>query len=215
MFASISGKKVYDISMMIEPTMPVYKNREEKRPVFSVTSDFKEKGVYETRLTLDLHTGTHIDAPLHMIEGGKTIEQLDLEQFLTPCKVLDLTGVEGGIRDNDLDKTEVQINKGDFILLKTRNSLKNNPGEDFVFLEKSGARFLLEKGITGVGIDSLGIERDQPGHPTHKQLLSRKVILVEGLRLKEVGAGEYLLTLLPLKIKGVEAAPVRAFLIDR
>src|SRR5690554_5211719 len=89
----MGDKKVYDISMIIEPSMPVYKNREEMRPKIAVTSDFRENEVYKSRIFMELHTGTHIDAPLHMIEGGKTADQLSLEQLYRHCKVLDLTGV--------------------------------------------------------------------------------------------------------------------------
>ena len=74
---------------------------------------------------------------------------------------------------------------------------------------------MLETGIIGVGIDSLGIERSQPGHETHKTLLGNSIMILEGLRLKEVVEGKYILIAAPLNIPGVEASPVRAFLMDR
>src|SRR5690554_5664965 len=123
----MGDKKVYDISMTIEPSMPVYKNREELRPEISVISDFKKNQVYQSSISMNLHTGTHIDAPLHMIEGGESADQLSLEQLYKHCKVLDLSGVDDGITDNDLKKTGLKIEEDDFILLKTRNSFRDNP----------------------------------------------------------------------------------------
>ena len=73
----------------------------------------------------------------------------------------------------------------------------------------------MDKGVIGAGIDSLGIERNQPNHETHKTLLSNKIMILEGLRLKHVEEGPYLLIAAPLNIPGVEASPVRAFLIER
>lgn len=84
---------------------------------------------------------------------------------------------------------------------------------EFVYLDKSGALYLKEKEIVGVGIDALGIERSQPDHETHKILLEAGIVILEGLRLKDVEEGEYFLYAAPLKIKGAEAAPTRAVLI--
>ena len=99
--------------------------------------------------------------------------------------------------------------------MKTKNSWDDQFQSDFIYLDKSGAEFLEENNVLGVGIDALGIERNQPYHETHKILLSRHIPILEGLRLKEVPAGEYILHALPLKIAGVEAAPTRAVLITK
>lgn len=68
--------------------------------------------------------------------------------------------------------------------------------------------------MRGVGIDSLGIERSQEGHPTHKTLFNNSIIIVEGLRLKEVVEGEYFMVIAPLKLEGTDGSPARALLID-
>src|SRR5690606_11028299 len=106
-----------------------------------------------------------------------------------------------------------EISEGDFILFKTRNSTEDILEKDFIYLDKAGAKYLRDKKIKGVGIDSLGIERDQPGHETHTMLFEAGIVILEGLKLDEVDEGEYFLFAAPLKIKGVEAAPVRAVLI--
>ncbi len=198
--------------MSIYPGMPVYKNRAEKAPVFQVTRDFSAGTVYESKITLDMHTGTHLDAPLHVVENGKTVESIDLSRVITKCRVIDMTHIETKITGDDLET--VNIRPGEFVLFKTRNSFTLKFEECFIYLDESAARYLRDKGIRGVGIDSLGIERGQPGHPTHKLLLGSETVILEGLRLAEINEGEYFLIALPLKIDGAEASPVRAVLID-
>lgn len=205
--------KLYDISMRVTPDIITYKNNEANKPIFENQADFSNSSHYETRVTTNLHTGTHIDAPLHMIDGGATMEAYALDRFISGCRVLDLTDVKGMIHKEDLEP--FGIGEGEFILLKTSNSLEDHFNFEFVSLAADGAAYLADLGINGVGIDSLGIERDQEGHPTHKALLSKNIIILEGLRLKEVPAGQYELIALPVRLVGVEAAPTRAVLIQR
>ncbi|NLI60715.1 MAG: cyclase family protein [Clostridiales bacterium] len=204
---------IIDISMPITIDMPVYKNRDEKRPSIELVRDFTSGSVYESRLSIELHTGTHIDAPLHMIEGGEDITVYPIARSVSPCRVLDLTNIEDGITKEDLVNKEIVA--GEFVLLKTRNSWHDEFNPDFIYLEESGAKYLVEKGIIGAGIDSLGIERSQADHGTHKSLLGNGIMILEGLRLKHVQEGIYMLIAAPLNIPGVEASPVRAFLMDR
>jgi len=203
--------KIYDISMPIFHEMPVYKNKEEKRPTLRTIQDFTTGSAYESRIDIEMHTGTHVDAPLHMIDGGATIDHIDLSKVVTPCKVLDLTHVNQQITAEDLREQPIQ--QGDFLLFKTKNSDDKTFNREFVFLEKSGAEFLVGKGIKGVGTDALGIERSQPGHGTHIQLMNAGIVILEGLRLKDILAGEYFLYAAPLYIRGAEAAPTRAVLV--
>jgi len=204
---------IHDISMLIEREMPVYKNREEKRPELTVVRHHGMGQIHESRLQLDLHCGTHLDAPLHVLKDGDTIEKIEPANLLRTCKVLDLTAVPAAITRAELEKQELA--SGDFILFKTRNSDQDNFDAAFVYLEKSGALYLARKGIAGVGIDSLGIERDQPGYETHKALFSAGIMILEGLRLAGVAPGPYYLVALPLKIKGAEASPLRAILLEK
>lgn len=203
--------KIYDISMSISEDMPVYNGKASKKPVFKVESNFQTASAYETRLNINLHTGTHMDAPLHFIEGGGTIDLLELEKVVRKCKVFDFQEVENCITQEQL--AQKNIVTGDFVILKTKNSFVDILEKDFIFVDKSGAEYLRSKKIVGVGIDSLGIERSQPKHETHKTLLGEGIVILEGLRLKDVEEGEYLLVAAPIKIASAEAAPVRALLI--
>jgi len=206
--------KIHDISMPIHKNMSVYKNREEKRPILTVTRDFNNGSAYESKIEMDLHTGTHIDAPLHMIQDGKTIETLSLEKVITECKVYELTN----INDNAIKREYLKgldINTNDFVLFKTKNSYDESFNPDFVFLEKTAAQYLKELNVKGVGIDALGIERSQPEHETHKILFEAGIVIIEGLRLKDIQAGTYQLIALPLPIIGAEAAPARVILVEQ
>lgn len=205
--------KIHDISMEIKPEMMVYKNSQKKVPIFENIANYLTSDYYETDIKVNIHTGTHIDAPLHMIKDGHTMVSYDIERFVSKAKVLDLTHVEDMIKRQDLEKCDIQ--KDDFLLFKTRNSYDQEFNMAWISLERSGAAYLVEKGVVGVGIDALGIERGQADHLTHIQLLSAGIMIVEGLQLAEVEAKEYELIVLPLKILGLEGAPARAILIER
>lgn len=204
--------KYYDISMKISENMMVYKNRDEKRPKREMTAKYSEKQMNESRMFIDLHTGTHIDAPFHMIDGGETIESMDISKFIGKTKVLDLTEVSDGITKSDLEKKSIPNDS--FLLFKTKNSHDEEYNTNFIYLKADGAKYLRDKGIRGVGIDALGIERSQPGHETHKILLGNGIIIIEGLRLKDIDEGEYMMYALPLKIDGGDGAPARVVLSE-
>lgn len=201
--------KIYDVTGSIFEGMTVYKNKPEKQPKLkTVTNGY----VTETRIELDVHTGTHIDAPLHMVADGAAFESISLENLVGKCKVLDLTEVEDRITKEDLEKHAIQ--KGDFILFKTKNSFESQFHFEFIFLSLDGAEYLTQVGVRGVGIDALGIERSQSGHPTHKILFSNGMIIMEGLCLKGIEQGEYFMVAAPLKLVGTEASPARVLLLE-
>ncbi|SHN28028.1 cyclase family protein [Gracilibacillus kekensis] len=203
--------KFYDISMEVHPDMQVWEDIEGAKPVF----DRNTSGhVTSTTAHIGLHTGTHIDAPLHMINDADTFETIQLERLVRKVKVIDLEDVNDGITSSDLEAHSIE--KGDFILCKTKNSYYDEPSFDFnfIFLKEDGAEYLKELGIEGIGIDTLGIERSQEGNPTHRTLFSHDIIIIEGLRLKDITPGEYFMIAAPLKLVGTEAAPARVLLFE-
>lgn len=203
--------QIFDVSMSITPDMPVYKNEPENQPSIKVLKNFEHTGYLESSITMSLHSGTHIDCPRHMLPDGNFIEDLDLSRVIRYCVVWDMTAITERITREDL--TPLPISKDDFVIFKTRNSEAKHFDPDFIYLDNSGAELLKEKQVAGVGIDCLGIERDQPDHNTHRTLFEAGIIILEGLRLQKVPPGEYVLFAAPLKIIQVEAAPVRAVLI--
>lgn len=203
---------IYDISREISEDMVVYKNRKENAPRISKTRTLKE-GANESRLDIAVHTGSHVDAPYHMIEKGKTIDKLSPEKFMGKCIVLDFTKVNESITKKSFEYLKIKIQKNEIVLLKTKNKLEKSFDFNFVYLEKTGAEYLVSKKIKAVGIDSLGIERNQPNHETHKILAKNNIPIFEGLDLSKVKQGRYFFYGLPLNIKNGDASPVRAVLI--
>lgn len=203
--------KLWDISMPISEDMMVYKNKTEKRPKIIQSATFEKNNHYETDLTMNLHTGTHIDAPLHMIQNGKTMDMYQIEDFIAKAIVLDFTDKTDCITESDLRGKKIERN--DFVLLKTKNSFDTSFHSEFIYLERSGAKYLVDLGVKGVGIDALGIERAQPDHETHLHLLGNDIMIVEGLCLKEVVEDIYQLIILPIMLGNTEAAPARAILM--
>jgi arylformamidase len=204
--------KIIDISMPIYHNMTVYKNKDEYRPIVEILRNYETSSMYESSIWMNLHTGTHVDFPLHGIKDGSNSNNHNISQYLGPCKVIDFTHIDDSIKKEDL--IGIHIEEHDFLLFKTKNSAFEGFDYEFVYLHESAATYLASLNIRGVGIDALGIERSQPNHETHIALLSNQMIILEGLRLLEVKAGNYQLICLPINILNVEALPVRAILIQ-
>jgi arylformamidase len=204
---------IIDISWPLSREMTTYKDRADIHinQIKSVAQDH----VAESTLQLHTHTGTHVDAPAHFIDGGNSIDHLPLNFLCGPALVIDCTHIKEAITVQDLQMHEELIKKHSRILLKTVNSFckPTDPfNYNFVYLEKTGAQFLVDCGVSTIGIDYLGIERNQPNHPTHKILLQNGII-IEGLRLADVESGIYNLFCLPLLIHNSDGSPARAVLI--
>lgn len=205
--------RIHDVTRLISEDMTVYKDRESKKIKRTVVADYEKADYYESRMDMDMHCGTHIDAPLHMIKGGDTIEKYDLTKFIGDCKVFDLTDVDEAIRKKDIENLDIQ--KDDIVIFKTKNSFDQGYNPKFVYIEEDAAMYLSEKGIKTVGIDAMSIERDKKEHPSHKIILGANIGVIEDLYLKDVSEGQYFLSALPLNIRGSEASPIRAVLIEK
>jgi arylformamidase len=211
--------KLYDISMMIHNGMPVYKDKIEKKPHIRKTRQL-EDGANESSITMDSHTGTHMDAFYHMLGNGKKIHEMPLERCIGDSLVLDMSKTKGAINEDALKTALKKSNnkstlKNTIVLLKTRTKPMRSFDFKFTFLEKSGASYLTKQGIKAIGIDQLGVERGQPNHETHDILFKKGIVVFEGLELSSVKAGKYFFIGLPLKIKDGDGAPSRAILLDK
>lgn len=203
--------KMIDISWPIHAEMTAYKDK--KVVMIDHVKTFAIDHVRDTVLRLGSHSGTHIDAPAHFLEDGVTVDKLPLELFVGPCVVLDCMQIQECITAEDLSAFNIPADA--IVLFKTRNSLlKADASFDhsFVYLDVSGAQYLVERKVKSVGIDYLGIERNQPNHDTHVTLLRNGVGIIEGLRLQDVDAGNYMLWCLPLAVIGTDGVPARAVL---
>ena len=162
-------------------------------------------------ICMGTHTGTHVDPPFHFIEEGYTVDRIPLDHLYGPAEVLDLTHVKDAVTGDDLKGA-----RSDILLLKTKNSRLWEYGEfrkDFVYLDESAAKWVVEKRVKTLGIDYLSIGSFKAGEEVHRILLGGGVTVIEGLDLREISAGLYTLACLPLKIKDGDGAPARAFLI--
>jgi arylformamidase len=173
-----------------------------------------------SQLVCGVHTGTHMDAPVHFLEGGTTIEQLSLERCIGPALVAEVPADADAITPQHLDALQLPAGTTR-LLLKTRNSaLWATPAHrfqpDFVALTPEAATWVVERGVQLIGIDYLSIQRFHDDDPlTHQVLLRAGVVIVEGLNLLDVAAGSYQLVCLPIKLVGSDGAPARAVLLEQ
>jgi arylformamidase len=212
-------KKYYDISVPIRPDLSVW---EGDPPVIIRSAASIERGdiANVSRLEIGAHTGTHIDAPVHFVPGRKGIDKLDLDMLIGLTYVADLSDAIHEIRVEDFHRSGIPDGTRR-LLCKTSNSslwskIPSTFYRDFIGISADGAQWLIDHGIGLVGIDYLGIERFamvENGAPTHHKLLEAEIIIVEGLNLSDVPAGEYMLLCLPIKIQNSDGAPCRAILI--
>ena len=168
-----------------------------------------------SRIACDTHIGTHIDAPLHFVNSGRTVDRIPLELLIGPCRVAYLPG-QSRIDVETLASLQIAADTKR-LLLKTDNSLlwlseERKFRKNYVCLTEEGAQWLVQRGISLVGIDYLSIGSYGNGVKTHQILLEANVAVLEGLTLSEAEAGEYELICLPLKLVGAEGAPARVVL---
>ena len=168
-----------------------------------------------SKITCGVHTGTHMDAPKHFIEGGAGVDKFNLDTLIGPCRVIDVPVDISPVSKEFLE--HINIKNGDRILFKTKNSEWINKGDrnfhtDYVSVSPEAAKYMVEKGVMLVGVDYLSVEGYHVGHDTHKTLLGAGVIVIEGLNLLNVSAGDYKLIALPVKIKDSNGAPARVIL---
>lgn len=207
--------KIYDVSVPISGGTPVY----EGDPAVDIELKLSMSAgdpANVSQVCMGVHTGTHVDAPNHFIEGTKRIVDLDLGKLIGPCRVVELdesVRAVGPEHVPDLEGVER-------VLFKTRNSsfwgdAADGFRKDFTYITPEAARMLVGKGVKLVGIDYLSVEAFDAETPeTHITLLASEAVILEGLDLREVPAGDYELICLPLKIDGGagDGAPARTVL---
>jgi arylformamidase len=166
-----------------------------------------------SRMELGSHTGTHVDAPLHFIDGAAGADLLPLGALIGPAAVVDASGAPGDIDAAALAALEVPATER--LLLRTRNEeLRERDAfsSDFVGVAEDAARELVAMGVRLLGIDYLSIAPFGDPAPTHRALLEAGVVVVESLDLRAAPPGRYDLICLPLRIEGGDGAPARVLL---
>ncbi len=205
---------IFDISIGIDESLPLWPGDPELRLQWAANIEQGDL-VNLTELSMSIHTGTHIDAPLHFLPKGKPIDSLSLNVFVGEAQVVAIPS-DVNLITVDILQDVCEINAAR-ILFKTKNSQlweTSKFQQDYVALEASAAQWLVDQGVQLVGIDYLSIAPFKDPAPTHEILLSNDVVIVESLDLRSVEPGLYTLICLPLKLVGREAAPARAILMS-
>jgi arylformamidase len=164
---------------------------------------------------LDVHSGTHIDAPLHFIRSGASVDQIPLDLLIGSCRVIHLPDIKQ-VTPSDLTNANIEHDT-ERLLIRTQNSILwtakiSEFKKEFTALSIEAARWIVAQGIRLLGIDYLSIGTLGNSIPVHQILLGAGVVVLEGLNLIHARPGIYELICLPLNIAGAEGAPVRAIL---
>jgi len=197
--------------------MPVYPDTEP--PSIAVTCTIDQNGFVERKITLYSHTGTHIDAPAHIISGARTLDRIPVNHFVGKAFVLDVRSVEGlKINVFDLKPHEHLIERNEFLLLHTgRDDLWGEPGyfDGYPVLTDDAAEWLGRFELKGLGVDAISLDPpDSRVFPVHRCLLERGMVLIENLtNLQELPATGFMFACLPLNLEGGDGSPVRAVAI--
>lgn len=212
--------RVHDVTLAFRSDMPAWPG--EQGPVVTPHSRIADgKPTNVSVVSFANHTGTHVDPPVHFIEGAGTVDDMPLDVMLGPCRVLGYPGsthVSAAWLEQQVIPRSVTR-----LLLRTRNSERwRDPTQpfikDFVALDETAARWCVEHGVALVGVDYLSVEpfgSSPKGHPVHKTLLREGIVIIEGLDLHAVEPGDYELACLPLKLYRGDGAPARVVLIER
>jgi arylformamidase len=204
--------KIYDVTVSLSEDLVAYPGDPPVR-IERTKEISKDTAKYNlSTYSFGSHAGTHIDAPLHLIENGLSVDKLPLEMLIGRARVVEVTAPR--IDENVLKEFDFTTDMR--VLFKTRNSYlwgRNEFVQDYVHFTLDAARVLIKEGIKIVGIDYLSVDKfDAKDLATHREFLNAGTIIIEGLDLREVEPGDYELICLPLKIKNGDGAPARVVL---
>lgn len=205
---------IYDISLPIADGGVVYPGNPEIR-IEAQQSIANGGSSNVSSLYFGSHTGTHVDAPKHFFDDGATVDMLALDVLMGPAVLIGVdddvmaVGVEHLERNELKDHTRILIKSRNSRFIRDRTFVK-----DYTYLAPDGAEYLASLGVRLVGVDYFSVEQFHSGHHrTHRILLERGIIIVEGLDLSGPPLGPYDLRVLPLRLAGLDGAPARAVLV--
>jgi len=210
--------KFYDVTVPISDSVPIYEG-DPDAAVESFKAIARGDSANVSSIRFGVHTGTHVDAPNHFIDGTKQVHEIDLEKLIGPCRVI---GVGPDVLEIKPEHAG-DLSGVERVVFKTRNSEfwatpENGFRKDFTYISPDMARFVADADVKLVGIDYLSIEKSgSPGHPVHVTLLEKEIVILEGLDLRAVPPGDYEIICMPLKYVGStgDGAPARTVLIKR
>lgn len=208
-----------DATATLDPaTTPVYAGDAPLK--FDFLKDMRKgDGFTLSAYALGAHSGTHIDAPMHFVRDGATIDRVPLEPLIGPARIIDIPDNVQAINAAELARHN--WNGAERVIFRTRSALRgwmHDPTfhRDFAYIAPDAARLLADANVKLVGVDYISAEQfGAPAPLTHRTLLGKGIPIVEGLNLDNIQAGDYDAIILPMKVGGHEAAPARAILRKR
>jgi len=206
--------KIIDLTHPISQNMPVYPGTEP--PIFEVGCSIEEDGFLEKKITFYSHTGTHIDAPAHLINNSKTLDLLPIEQFCGKAFLMNLSKTKNkSIGISELKLYQDAIQQVEFLLIYTGWSQywgEKTYFRNFPVLSLDAANWLCKFNLKGIGFDTISADREESqDFPVHKVFLQRDTIIIENIaNLKELTDNEFTFSCFPLKLEEADGSPVRA-----
>jgi arylformamidase len=207
--ANMAGRtdtmEIFDITRPLSAETLVYPG--DVKPSFRQ----RDEGNYLiSDLHISTHTGTHIDAPVHYLKSGETIDTIPLSNLIGRCRVVDVSSAGCTITAEHLAGKTENISR---LLIKTSFSGSNQFMENYPSLSFDAAQLITGKGIYCIGIDSPSIESYHCDGTVHRELLGKGCIIIELLDLSAVPEGDYDMIALPLRLKGLDGSPARVVLM--
>jgi arylformamidase len=208
-----------DVSATLDPTAtPVYEGDAPMK--FEFLKDMRKGDALTlSAYSLGAHSGTHIDAPMHFVRDGASIDRVPLGPLIGPARVIDIPDAVQAINAAELERHEWR--GAQRVIFRTRSSVRGwmksrTFHRDFAYIAADAAQLLADAGVQLVGIDYISAEQfGAPAPRAHQVLLGKGIPIAEGLALADVRAGEYDLIVLPMKVAGHEGAPARAVMRKR
>jgi kynurenine formamidase len=206
--------RIIDLSYPITVTMPVYPGS--RPPELHTAATFKEDGYRVKNMVLNSHLGTHLEAPVHMVDGGKTLDRLPVDSFVGRATLLDLSSLQKrGIEKNDLLPFRKELTRCEFAVLATGWSRywgAERYFQGYPALTADALLWLTGFNLKGIGLDTVSIDTDDAEeYVNHKSALQKNILIIENLtNLQSVPVNEFIFSCLPLNIENGDGSPVRA-----
>ncbi len=206
--------KIIDLTHILHSDMPVFPEAEP--PCFAPCASIENDGYMESKIIMPSHTGTHMDAPAHVLPGGKTLDQYAVDSFAGSACALDLSEMEAEAVSLEIIQPYRRIIEGsDFVLLRSGWSRRWGDAAYYTgypVLSLNAAKWISELDIKGIGLDMISVDPvDSVDLPVHKIFMRKNILIIENLtnlhKLPEYG---FMFCAMPLKYRDSDGAPVRA-----
>jgi kynurenine formamidase len=206
--------KLFDLSHPISPDMPVYPGTEP--PSIITIHEIEKNGFLERKISFYTHTGTHVDAPSHLLKGGRSLDCFPVDAFFGKASRIDVPRHRGQLIDvSDLERCENAIAESDFVIFHTGWSQfwgTEKYFSGYPVLSENAVQWISAFRLKGVGFDTISADRsDSSDFPVHKRILERKWIIIENLaNLDRLPCNRFVLCCFPLPVESLDGSPVRA-----